>query len=80
VAAKRRKPSAPAESLGPSNLANELHRTSRLLALLLVKGESQPEKIRALNSAGFQNSEIADLLGVPANTVNVTLFRQRTKK
>jgi len=47
---------------------------------LLVKGESQPEKIRALHSAGFQNNEIADLLGIPVNTVKVTLFRQRSKK
>jgi DNA-directed RNA polymerase specialized sigma24 family protein len=80
VALKRRKRSAPAETLGPADLAGEVRRTSRLLALLLVKGESQHEKIRVLCSVGFPNNEIADLLGIPANTVKVTLFRQRTKK
>ena len=62
-----------------SLLANQLRRANNLLALLLVKGESQPEKIRVLSAAGYSNTEIADLLGVTANVVNVALYRQRSK-
>lgn len=62
------------------SLAEQLARATRLMALLLVKGEPQPEKIRILRSAGFANTEIAELLGITANTVNVALYKQRTKK
>lgn len=57
-----------------------MERLTGLLALLLVKGESQPEKIRTLAAVGFQNKEIARLLGVTANTVNIVLHRIRKKK
>lgn len=58
----------------------QIERIMGLLALLLVKGEKQPDKIRALAAVGFQNMEIARLLGVTSNTVNVALHRIRKKK
>ncbi len=57
----------------------EIHRLTNVAALLLVKGESQPEKIRTLASAGYSNVEIAALLGVTANSVAVALHRLRGK-
>lgn len=57
-----------------------LERLSRLLALLLVKGESQAEKIQLLSVAGFGNKEIAELLSLTANAVSVALHRRRSKK
>lgn len=70
-------------SLGP-DAANpfdgQLRRVANLLALLLVKGESQPEKIRVLSSVGYTNAEIADLLGVTPNAVKVSLYQQRKRR
>lgn len=78
--AVRRKSNLPSimEPLGDN--ANQLERLIRLLALLVVKGESQPEKIKVLAGAGFTNTEIADLLGLTTNAVNVALHRIRAKK
>jgi DNA-binding NarL/FixJ family response regulator len=56
-----------------------MERITNLLALLLVKGESQPDKIQTLSAAGFQNTDIARLLGVTPNTINVALHRMRKK-
>ena len=58
----------------------EFSRLTRLLALLVVKGESQAEKIQMLSAVGFANTEIAELLGTTANAINVALHRLRTKK
>ena len=60
--------------------SKQLERLTRLLALLVVKGESQAEKMRVLAGAGFANTEIAELLGLTPNAVNVALHRSRTKK
>jgi DNA-directed RNA polymerase specialized sigma24 family protein len=58
----------------------QLDKLTRLLALLVIKGESQGEKIKVLAGAGFTNTEIAQLLGLTANAVNVALFRSRKSK
>lgn len=63
------------DALGP-----QLMRIGNLLALLLVKGEMQPEKIRVLNAAGYANAEIAQLLGITPNAVTVALYQQRKRK
>lgn len=60
--------------------AAQMERITCLLALLLVKGESQPEKVRTLAAVGFQNTEIARLLGVTPNAVSVALHRIRRKQ
>lgn len=60
--------------------AENLRLLTRLFALLVVKGETQPDKIKLLSGAGFSNTEIAELLGISANSVNVALHRQRAGK
>lgn len=60
--------------------SQSLKKLTKLLALLVVKGESQPEKVKLLSGAGFSNTEIASLLGVTSNSVNVALHRLRSKK
>lgn len=60
--------------------SKQLERLTRLVALLVVKGESQAEKMRVLAGAGFANTEIAELLGLTSNAVNVALHRSRSKK
>ena len=61
------------------DLAGAVRRLANVAALLLVKGEPQPEKIRALSAAGYSNAEIADMLNVTPNTVAVALHRLRKK-
>lgn len=50
-----------------------------LLALIAVRGESQPEKIKMLSGAGFTNMDIARLLGITSNAVAIALHRARAK-
>jgi hypothetical protein len=57
-----------------------LERLTNLVALLLVKGESQQDQIRVLAAAGYGNSEIAGLLGTTPNAVTIALHRMRRKR
>jgi DNA-directed RNA polymerase specialized sigma24 family protein len=54
-----------------------LYRIANLLALLLVKGESESAKILTLSAAGFSAAEIGALLGKQPNTVSVTLYQAK---
>lgn len=65
---------------GDISIARQLDRATNLLALLVVKGESQPDKIRVLSRSGFTNNEVAGLLGITPNAVNVALYKQRSQK
>ena len=76
----RRKPKKSSAEGEAGSSTPQLDRLTRLLALLVVKGESQAEKIHLLSGAGFANTEIAELLGLTANAVNVALHRLRSKK
>jgi transcriptional regulator len=55
-----------------------LERIVNLAALFVVRGESQQNQILTLSGAGFSSSEIANLLGTTANTVSVTLSKERS--
>ena len=61
----------------PKELATELRRTNRLLALLLVKGDKQKPAIAALNGAGLAPKEIAEILGTTPGTVSATLSNMK---
>jgi DNA-binding NarL/FixJ family response regulator len=79
VAARRRSDSmktAEADSAATADLS----RLTNLVALLLVKGEPQPDQIRTLAAAGYRNNEIASLLGLTPNAVNVALHRLRRSR
>lgn len=80
MAARKRKSEAVSDSLPVPGYPAQLEKITRLLALLAVKGESQPEKIKVLSGAGFSNVEIAELLGLTPNAVNVALHRVRAKR
>jgi len=56
-----------------------LKRLTNLVALLLIKGEPQNEKLRILAAAGHSAQEIAGLVCSSANAVNVALHRLRKK-
>ena len=77
---RRRKIESPPESDCVRAIAAQLEKIARLLALLAVKDESQPEKIKVLSGAGFSNTEIAELLGLTRNAVKLALRRLRRKK
>jgi DNA-directed RNA polymerase specialized sigma24 family protein len=77
--ATRKKQSVAVESHAASSGAEPLDKIARLLALLAVKGEPQPDKIKALSAAGFRSTEIASLLGLTRNAVDIALHRIRVK-
>lgn len=58
----------------------QVERVINLMALLLIKGEPQPDQLRTLVSAGFSNTEIARLLRLTPNAINVALYRMRKRK
>jgi hypothetical protein len=59
---------------------DSLARLTNLVALLLVKGEPQPDQVNTLLRAGFTNTEIARLLGMTPNAANVAIHRLRKKR
>ena len=59
---------------------NDIRVIINLLALILVKGESQTEKICMLTAAGYAPAEVASLLGITSNAARVALFKIRAKK
>ena len=61
-----------AELRGPA-----LERIANLLALILVRGENELDKVRTLAAAGYSPSEIAKMLGKQPNTVSVLLYKSR---
>jgi DNA-binding NarL/FixJ family response regulator len=66
-----------------ARIANALERISRILAGLLLKDvqdSDQIQKIARLKECGFQNAEIARMLGTTGNTVNVAVHSLRSKK
>jgi DNA-binding CsgD family transcriptional regulator len=80
VPARKRKADLASDSESAPGFSAQLEKITRLLALLAVKGESQSEKIKVLSGAGFSNTEIAELLGLTPNSVNVALHRLRAKR
>jgi len=77
--AKETRIADPAGVVGGVNAA-AVERLINLLALLVIKGEPQAEKIGILARAGFSNTEIARLLGLTQNAVNVALYKIRKGK
>jgi hypothetical protein len=63
-----------------SNLTlNEVHRLTRLVAVLGTEGKPQREQIRILALAGFPPKDIAAFIGTTSNTVRVALAGLRKK-
>lgn len=56
------------------------HRIANLLALLLVKGESETDKVVSLTAAGYSAAEIGQLLGKRPNTVSAILYKARQEE
>jgi DNA-directed RNA polymerase specialized sigma24 family protein len=63
-------------------LIKALERISRVLALdYASQANVEPsEKAKILSQCGFSNVEVAGLLGMTANAVNVALHRARKSK
>ncbi len=78
VARRKGKRGTAAEPVTPRDPG--LERLTNLVALLLVKGEPQADQIRTLAAAGYGNSEIATLLVLTPNAVNIALHRIRRKR
>ena len=62
--------------MNEDDLTRSLDRIAKILAGLLLKdiedGE-QKQKIKRLKQCGFENAEIAEMLGTTANTVKVAV-------
>lgn len=64
-------------------VAGALERISKILAGILlsdVRDSDQIQKIARLRECGFQNREIADMLGTTANTVKAAVHSLRSKR
>ena len=62
------------------NLTAADEKIARLLALFIVRDLEQPaEKIRALKAAGFSVFEMAPILAMTENAINISLHRARKK-
>lgn len=74
------------DSLGTVGVEKAFQRIANLLALLLVKGEGETEKVATLTAVGYTPAEIAKLLNKRAGTVRVLLHtakrgsRQKDKR
>jgi DNA-binding NarL/FixJ family response regulator len=68
----------------PSDRSEEaLERISRILAGLLLKDieeGDQKQKIKRLKQCGFDNTEIAKMLGTTRNTVGVAVHSLKTSR
>lgn len=61
---------------GLEDIARSVERISKILAGLLLKDieeADQKQRIKRLKRCGFDNTEIANMLGTTANTVNVAV-------
>jgi hypothetical protein len=76
--AKRRK-AADSETLSGPPTEGTLRRIANLLAAIAIKGEDDTGKIKTLNSAGYDTTEIAALLGKKPNDISVAMYRLRKK-
>jgi hypothetical protein len=78
VAAKRK---AGKKSSTPTEPVSAEEKIARLLGILAVKDVTEPpQQVAMLQSAGFDVSEVASLLGITENNVNVINYRKRKKK
>jgi len=59
------------------SLEASFNRIANLLALLLVKGESEPQKVLSLIAVGYTPAEIGQLLGKRANTISAIIYRAK---
>ena len=60
-------------------LLNELRIIRNLLSEVATLGKSPTEKMVVLYNAGLEPMEIANLINTTANTVRVTLAKQKSK-
>jgi len=76
MAKRRKKPAAE----GRSRIGGE-EKIARLLALLLIKDvKKKTDAVPMLRRAGFEVSEVADMLGMTENHVKVADHHGRKKK
>ena len=64
-------------------LKEPLERIAKILAILLLKDiedGDQKQKIKRLKQCGFENTEIAKMLGTTPNTVGVAVHSLRKSK
>jgi DNA-directed RNA polymerase specialized sigma24 family protein len=69
-----------ASSVKPPTVVSAEEKIARLLALLLIKDlEQKNEQVALLRNVGFEVSEVALLLGMTENHVNVAAHHGRKK-
>ncbi len=65
------------EAGGIAGPDSAFQRIANLLALLLVKGESETDKVVSLTAVGYSAAEIGQLLGKRPNTVSAILYKAK---
>ena len=60
------------------NIATKIDQQNRILALILIdKIELDQDKVWKLHIAGFRNKDIAEILGIDANTVSAHISNMK---
>jgi DNA-binding NarL/FixJ family response regulator len=71
------------KEVGLADVSRSLDRIAQILSGLLLKdieAGDQKQKIKRLKQCGFNNTEIAKMLGTTANSVNVAVHSLRKRK
>jgi DNA-binding CsgD family transcriptional regulator len=61
-------------------IIGRIDRLTRVMAMYGSQGLTTRERIVLLHKSGFQPKEIADILGISANSVNVRLSEMRRRQ
>ncbi|MBN8585871.1 MAG: hypothetical protein J0M37_12325 [Ignavibacteria bacterium] len=62
-----------------TDLLNEIKKMNKLLALLITKDQEPIKSITQLTSAGYTQSETADILNTTKKAVEMALYRNKKK-
>lgn len=69
------------KSLATMEPVSAQEKIARLLGIIAVKDKTDPpDQVVLLQAAGFETAEIALMLGITENNINVINYRLRNKK
>jgi DNA-binding NarL/FixJ family response regulator len=62
------------------DVAAELRKLANLLALIQIEGKNKGEQARMLHTAGFENEEVARLVGITEGSVRAHVSQGKKRQ